>query len=47
MKDKKNVTLHLDSDLYNKYSDYCKKEGIVLYRKIDKFIETQLNGDKK
>lgn len=45
--DKKNVTLHLKSNLYNKYSDYCKKEGIVLSRQIEKFIEEELkkNGN--
>ena len=47
MKDKKNVTLHLDSDLYNRYSEHCKKEGIVLSRQIEKFIELKLNEDKK
>jgi len=26
---KKNVTLHLNSEVYEAYSDYCKKEGIV------------------
>ncbi len=39
---KKNVTLHLNSKLYDTYSDYCKKEGIVLSRKIEKFIEGEL-----
>ena len=40
--DKKNVTLHLNSKLYDDYSEYCKKEGIVLSRQIEKFIETRL-----
>jgi len=40
---KKNVTLHLDSNLYDKYSDYCKKEGIILSRQVEKFIESQLS----
>ena len=40
--DKKNVTIHLNSKLYDKYSDFCKKEGIVLSRQIEKFIEGQL-----
>lgn len=39
---KKNVTLHLNSKLYNGYSDYCKKEGIILSRQIEKFIEKEL-----
>ena len=40
--DKKNVTLHLNSKLYEDYSEYCKKEGIVLSRQIEKFIEKEL-----
>lgn len=40
--EKKNVTLHLNSKLYGKYADYCKKEGIVLSRQIEKFIEEQI-----
>jgi len=40
--DKKNVTIHLNSKLYEKYSNYCKKEGIVLSRQIEKFIEKEL-----
>lgn len=39
---KKNVTLHLNSKLYKNYSEYCKKEGIVLSRQIEKFIEGEL-----
>ena len=44
---KKNVTLHLNSRLYKEYSDYCKKEGIVLSRQIEKFIESKLKRGKK
>ena len=39
---KKNVTLHLNSKLYDEYSKYCKVEGIVLSRQIEKFIEKKL-----
>ena len=42
--DKKNVTLHLNSKLYEDYSEYCKKEGIVLSRQIEKFIEKELKN---
>lgn len=40
--EKKNVTLHLNCKLYNEYSEHCKKEGIVLSRQIEKFIEKEL-----
>jgi len=43
---KKNVTLHLNSELYNNYSNHCKNEGIVLSRQIEKFIEIELKGRK-
>ena len=45
--DKKNVTLHLNSKLYEDYSEYCKKEGIVLSRQIEKFIEKELEKNAK
>ena len=45
--EKKNVTLHVNSELYNLYSEYCKKEGIVLSRQIEKFIENELKRGRK
>ena len=44
---KKNVTLYLNSALYNKYVEYCKKEGLMLSRQIEKFIERELNNESK
>ncbi|HIH31299.1 TPA: hypothetical protein HA235_01195 [Candidatus Woesearchaeota archaeon] len=43
---RKNVTIHIDSDLYELYSDYCKKEGLVLSRQIEKFIEKELKKNE-
>jgi len=42
---KKNVTLYLNSSLYNKYVEYCKKEGFMLSRQIEKYIEEQLKDE--
>jgi len=42
---KKNVTLYLNSVLYDKYVEYCKKEGLMLSRQIEKFIEDQLKNE--
>ena len=42
---KKNVTLYLNSTLYDKYVEYCKKEGLALSRQIEKFIEKEINND--
>jgi hypothetical protein len=43
---KKNVTLYLNSSLYEKYAEYCKKEGFALSRQIEKFIEGQLKNGR-
>ena len=45
-KQKKNVTLYMNSKVYNKYIEYCKKEGLMLSRQIEKFIEEQLKNEK-
>tara|TARA_Y100000294_G_scaffold164090_1_gene170570 strand:+ start:233 stop:409 length:177 start_codon:yes stop_codon:yes gene_type:complete len=42
---KKNVTLYVNSILYDKYVEYCKKEGLMLSRQIEKFIEGQLKDE--
>jgi len=39
---RKNVTIHINSKLYNEYSNLCKKEGIILSRQIEKFIKKEL-----
>jgi len=39
---KKNVTLYLNSKLYENYVKYCKEEGLALSRQIEKFIESSL-----
>jgi len=36
------VILYLNSNLYERYTSYCKKEGLALSRQIEKFIEEQL-----
>lgn len=50
MKNKnKNVTLSVDSETYEKYSDYCKKNGIVISKRFEIFMQKELkeNGGKK
>lgn len=42
---KKNVTLYLNSALYEKYVGYCKKEGLALSRQIEKFIEKEIKDE--
>lgn len=45
--DKKNVTLHLNPRPYEEYSEYWKKEDIVLSRQIETFIESELKRGRK
>jgi hypothetical protein len=42
---KKNVTLYLNSVLYDKYVEFCKKKGLALSRTIEIFMEDKLNED--
>ena len=44
---RKNVTIHINSKLYGEYSDFCKKEGIILSRQIEKFIIDELKKVNK
>jgi hypothetical protein len=44
---RKNVTIHINSKLYDQYSEYCKKEGIILSRQIEKFIINELKKVNK
>lgn len=45
----KNVTLSVDSETYDKYSEYCKNNGLVISKRFEIFIQKELkeNGDKK
>ncbi len=45
--ERKNVTLRLDSELYDDYSRYCKTEGIVLSRQIEKFLKKEMEDVKR
>jgi hypothetical protein len=44
---KKNVTLYMNSALYDRYLGHCKKEGLALSRQIEKFIEKELKDNGK
>jgi len=45
----KNVTLSVDSETYENYSEYCKKNGLVISKRFEIFMQKELkeNGDKK
>ena len=39
----KNVTLKVKSELYDKYREFCKKEGLIVSRQFEKLMEERLN----
>ncbi|MBI5002835.1 hypothetical protein HZC31_05590 [Candidatus Woesearchaeota archaeon] len=45
---RKTIALSVDEDIYDKYKEYCKKNFVVLSRKIEDFMKKDLeNGDKE
>ncbi|MFH0874640.1 MAG: RepB family protein [archaeon] len=38
----KNITLKVDSKIYDTYRKYCKKEGIIASRQFEKLMEKEL-----
>ena len=43
----KNITLRVNSELYNKYRDFCKKKGLLVSRQFEITMEKQLTEDEK
>ena len=43
---RKTVALSLDEETYNKYRDYCKKEHIILSRKVEDFMKNEIKRRK-
>jgi len=42
----KNITLKVNSELYNQYRGHCKKEGWIVSRQFEKLMEDQLKDIK-
>ncbi len=42
MEDSKNITLKVNSKLYDTYGVLCKEEGWIVSRQFEKFIEEEL-----
>jgi hypothetical protein len=38
----KNITLRVNSELYDKYRELCKKKGLIVSRQFEIMIEKQL-----
>ncbi len=40
-------TFNLDAEVYRLFSEHCKREGISMSKKIEKFIRQELEALKK
>ena len=41
----KNITLKVNSELYERYREHCKKEGWVVSRQFEKLMENHLGEE--
>lgn len=39
----KNVTLKIDSKIYDEYREYCKDKGLIVSKQFENFIKEELN----
>ncbi len=42
MEESKNITLKVNSKLYDTYRELCKKEGWIVSRQFEKLMEAEL-----
>jgi len=45
--DTKNITLKVNSALYDEYREFCKKKGLIVSRQFEIIMEEQLKKEKK
>ena len=38
----KNVTLRVNSELYDNYREFCKKKGLLISRQVEIMMEEQM-----
>jgi hypothetical protein len=43
----KNITLRVNSELYDKYRELCKKKGLLVSRQVEIMIEKQIKGEER
>ena len=43
----KNITLRVNSELYDKYREFCKKKGLLMSRQVEIMMEEQLKEERK
>ncbi|MBW2993362.1 hypothetical protein KY317_02210 [Candidatus Woesearchaeota archaeon] len=44
---KQKVTLSVNSEVYQKYQDYCEKHAFMLSKKIELFMKKELEENEK
>ena len=43
----KNVTLKIDSKIYDDYREYCKDKGLIVSKQFENFIKEELKRNNK
>jgi len=41
----KNITLRVNSEVYEQYKEYCKKKGLLISRQVEIMMEEQLRKE--
>ena len=44
---RKTIALNLDEKIYYQYKEYCKENSIILSRKVDEFMKSELTKKGK
>lgn len=44
---KRRITLSVDSKIYDRYRDYCGKNGIILSKRVEMFMKGELEKISK
>ena len=42
----KNITLKVNSLIYDKYREYCKKKGLIVSRQVEIMMEEKLKEEE-
>ncbi len=41
----KNITLRVNSEVYDRYREFCKKKGLLISRQVEIMMEEQLKKE--
>ena len=44
---RKTVALSIDENIYGRYREYCKKNFVILSRKVEDFMKRELEKEDK